>query len=78
MKTWKDEASGKCWLSDFLPLDIPDARILTWGYPAKTHSLKGALAIQSVNELGKCLVSGLCEQRASEEVMILSVRNEYH
>ncbi|KAI0543731.1 hypothetical protein F4679DRAFT_577412 [Xylaria curta] len=29
-KTWTD--SGKLWLADFLPLDIPRARIFTYGY----------------------------------------------
>ena len=26
------------WLRDFLPLDIPNARIFSWGYNANTHS----------------------------------------
>ncbi|PVF91854.1 hypothetical protein CPB86DRAFT_830363 [Serendipita vermifera] len=31
-------ANGKMWLQDFLPDDIPNARILTYGHDADTHS----------------------------------------
>jgi len=35
-KTWT--ANNVNWLRDFLPPDIPNARILSWGYDANTHS----------------------------------------
>ncbi|KAH6689450.1 hypothetical protein F5X68DRAFT_253779 [Plectosphaerella plurivora] len=30
--TWRDAASGKFWLQDFLPLTMPSARVMTYGY----------------------------------------------
>ena len=36
-KAWTAD-NEKMWLRDFLPLDIPNARILTYGYNADTHS----------------------------------------
>ncbi|SPO07348.1 uncharacterized protein DNG_10042 [Cephalotrichum gorgonifer] len=31
-KTWRDPASGKLWLEDFLPATIPNVRVMTYGY----------------------------------------------
>jgi len=33
--TWTDPKSGLMWLRDFLPKDIPTARISTFGYDAE-------------------------------------------
>ncbi|KAI9765218.1 MAG: hypothetical protein M1840_007710 [Geoglossum simile] len=33
-ETWTDPRSGALWLQDFLPLDIPTARVMTFGYNA--------------------------------------------
>ena len=35
--TWTAD-NGTLWLRDLLPLDLPTARILTYGYDADTHS----------------------------------------
>ena len=32
--SWQHQ-SGAVWLRDFLPRDIPNVRVLTYGYPAK-------------------------------------------
>ncbi|CAN9330860.1 unnamed protein product [Alternaria alternata] len=39
-KTWTAAkgANSVNWLRDLLPHDLPDARILSWGYDANTHS----------------------------------------
>ena len=31
-------ANGTLWLRDLLPSDLPNARVLTYGYDADTHS----------------------------------------
>ncbi|KAI2623161.1 hypothetical protein GGR54DRAFT_629751 [Hypoxylon sp. NC1633] len=36
-KTWT-AGNGVHWLRDLLPKDLPNVRILTWGYDANTHS----------------------------------------
>ncbi|CAG7849810.1 SubName: Full=Related to kinesin light chain {ECO:0000313/EMBL:CCA74635.1} [Serendipita indica DSM 11827] len=36
-KTWTTD-KGVCWLRDFLPSDLPNARILSYGYDADTRS----------------------------------------
>jgi len=33
-KSWTHSRTKKCWPKDFLPRDVPDARILTFGYNA--------------------------------------------
>ncbi|KAF7502238.1 hypothetical protein GJ744_006309 [Endocarpon pusillum] len=59
-KTWA--AGDVCWLRDFLPLEIPKARILSWGYDANTH---GTLEISndSLYYHAKNLISDLCLMR---------------
>ncbi|KAH8726237.1 hypothetical protein GQ44DRAFT_771428 [Phaeosphaeriaceae sp. PMI808] len=37
MKTWT-ASNGVHWLHDLLLHDLPNARILSWGYNANTHS----------------------------------------
>lgn len=68
-KTWT--ASNKVnWLRDLLPVDIPNARIFTWGYDAKTHSPEH-VSIQTVRDHAVGLISDLCRER--EETKVLGV-----
>jgi hypothetical protein len=32
--TWIDKKTNAFWLKDFLPLDLPNARVMTFGYNA--------------------------------------------
>ena len=43
-RTWTDE-NGKLWLRDFLPSQLPNARIMSYGYNSKTVFSKGATDI---------------------------------
>jgi hypothetical protein len=36
-QTFTTRSGGVNWLRDLLPLDIPNARILTYGYDSRTH-----------------------------------------
>ncbi len=38
ISTWTDTKTGKMWLRDFLPSNIPEARIITFGYQANPQS----------------------------------------
>ena len=67
-KTWTANNDGDVnWLSDFLPSDIPNARILTWGYDANTHSTS-RISAQHLYDHAKTLVSDLCLKRRMTEV----------
>jgi hypothetical protein len=67
-KTWT--AGGKNWLREFLPFDIPNARILSWGYDANTHSTS-PISTQSLYDHAKTLISDLCLKRRLTEVLEL-------
>lgn len=41
IRTWTHEKSHICWLSDLLPKEIPNARVLSWGYLANLNSWGG-------------------------------------
>ena len=38
--TFTTHLGGVNWLQDLLPLDIPNARILTYGYDSRTHGFR--------------------------------------
>ncbi|KAK4215438.1 hypothetical protein QBC37DRAFT_386350 [Rhypophila decipiens] len=60
-KTWST-ASGVNWLESILPKDIPNVRILTYGYNARTHGSEPFIA-ESLYDHGKTLVEVLCVDR---------------
>jgi len=54
--------NGILWLRDLLPEQVPQARILTYGYDAYTRG-RDQLADESVHDLAKDLVSSLATER---------------
>lgn len=63
--TWG--ANDVNWLRDFLPADLPNARILTWGYDADTHSTS-QISFQYLYNHATTLVSDLCLERSLTKV----------
>ncbi|KAH0419847.1 hypothetical protein CcaCcLH18_14269 [Colletotrichum camelliae] len=59
--TWT-ASGGKHWLRDFLPTDLPNARVLCWGYDANTHSNSG-VSIQYLYDHARELVTDLTIKR---------------
>ncbi|KAF4475083.1 Kinesin light chain [Colletotrichum fructicola Nara gc5] len=59
--TWT-ASRGKHWLRDFLPTDLPNVRILCWGYDANTHSNSG-VSIQYLYDHARELVADLTRKR---------------
>ncbi|KAA6416359.1 MAG: Kinesin light chain [Lasallia pustulata] len=59
-KTWT--TNNVNWLRDLLPSDIPNARILSWGYDANTHSTS-QISCQYLYNHATTLVSDLCLKR---------------
>jgi hypothetical protein len=54
------------WLRDLLPHDLPNARILSWGYDANTHS-GSRVSCQYLFDHARTLVSDLCLERQITE-----------
>ena len=52
---------------DLLPHDLPNARILSWGYDANTHS-RSRISCQYLFDHARTLVSDLCLERQITEV----------
>jgi hypothetical protein len=60
-ETWT-ATNGVHWLRDLLPGDIPQARILCWGYDANTHAAD-RVSWQYLYDHSTSLVSDLCRKR---------------
>jgi hypothetical protein len=65
-KTWT-AGNGVNWLRDLLPHDLPNARILSWGYDANTHS-SSRVSCQYLFDHARTLVSELCLEREVTQV----------
>jgi protein SERAC1 len=67
IKTWTSDTRERiCWLNhpDFLPKYIQHARVLTWGYNAKTVSLAGKpTSGDRILQHAQSLVQQLCADR---------------
>ena len=63
--TWT--VDGINWLRDFLPLEIQNARILSWGYDANTHS-RSQISFEYLYNHAKNLVADLCLERRLTKV----------
>jgi pimeloyl-ACP methyl ester carboxylesterase len=60
--TWTDE-NKKLWLRDFLPLDLPRARIMSYGYNAHTAFSK---AVTDISDVAASLLDRLDNERPHE------------
>ncbi|CAN9243604.1 unnamed protein product [Alternaria alternata] len=67
-KTWTagNGIDSVNWLRDLLPHDLPNARILSWGYDANTHS-GSRVSCQYLFDHARTLVSDLCLERQITE-----------
>ena len=73
-KTWM--LNNVNWLRDLLPSDIPNARVISWGYDANTHSTS-PISAQHLYDHAKTLVSDLCLNRKLTKVLELSLRRSH-
>ena len=64
MATW--ETDGKNWLKDFLPKKVPNARIYTFGYDARTHGT--SLSANYLFDHATALISDLVLERKMTDV----------
>lgn len=61
--TWMAE-NGKLWLQDFLPADLPNARVLTYGYDANTCN-RGRVSTQTIRTHAEKFLQELSRKRQS-------------
>jgi hypothetical protein len=73
-RTWST-ASGINWLRDFIPARAPNARVLSYGYDARTHG-SSSLADQFLYEHAVAFLDKLCFFRRNTKVYIVKVA--YH
>ncbi|RBA17497.1 hypothetical protein FPRO05_11212 [Fusarium proliferatum] len=61
--SWKSPNSDDVWLRDFLSKDMPNIRVLLYGYDT---TLPGSLSKQSIEDLGGALLEQIIAYRASD------------
>ena len=59
-KTWTHPQNGAYWLKDFLPADVPGARIFTFGYNA---NVVFGNSTANIRDHAKELLSSLIDER---------------
>jgi hypothetical protein len=67
-KSWTDDQSGVLWLRDLLPHQLPNVRVLTFGYDADTLRLSGVSQL-SLNDHATSLVEELVRCRSDPQVI---------
>ena len=66
-KSWTDDKSGILWLRDLLPLQLPNVRVLTFGYDADTLRLSNVSQL-SLSDHARSFVAELLRVRRDPEV----------
>ena len=66
LNTWTHKQNGIMWLRDFLHEEIPDVRIMTYGYNAKFRNFK---TDQNLRVISMKLLAELVDHRRSKEVI---------
>ena len=65
-ETWTEEASKKLWLKDFLPSQVPNTRIMSFGYDSLVAFSKSEIEIRDV---AVDLLNRLGDERDTNEVI---------
>lgn len=70
-KTWLDKQSGVYWPIDLLATDVPNARILAFGYDADVVKLLGAVSQNNLQSHAEALLSDLAALRDETNTVLL-------
>lgn len=70
IRSWTHEPSGVCWIRGFLPNLFPDARVMTYGYDAKTQGIRDKSSA-SVFDHALDLLNHLACERSDSKVSVL-------
>ena len=65
-KTWTEETSGKLWLRDFLPSQVSNTRIMSYGYDSSVAFSKSEIQLADV---AVDLLNRLNDERGTHEVI---------
>ena len=65
INTWTSRKTNAFWLKDFLPRDVPNARVMTFGYNA--DAAFGNTTAEIVDH-AKSLLSSLVDRREEDDV----------
>ncbi|KAL8952472.1 MAG: hypothetical protein Q9222_001613 [Ikaeria aurantiellina] len=65
VSTWASK--DNCWPRDLLPNDIPDARIISWGYKAKVAEFWSVVSQDSAEKHANNLTASLVSDRAKHK-----------
>lgn len=63
--TWTSRQTNAFWLKDFLPYDVPNARVMTFGYNA--DAVFGNTTAEIIDH-AKSLLSSLVDRREEDDV----------
>ncbi|KAJ5128266.1 ankyrin repeat-containing protein, partial [Penicillium atrosanguineum] len=69
--SWKAPNSDEVWLRDFLPEDIPNIRVLLYGYDT---TLLNSFSKQSIEDLGRIFLEQITAFRANDGALIWAHR----
>ncbi len=69
LKSWTHD-NGKLWLRDFLPKDLPGARVFSYGYPAAVFFTRSTGDIES---FARSLLERLTNERRELKVVIYAL-----
>ena len=65
-ETWTEEISGKLWLRDFLPSQVPNTRIMSYGYDSSATFSKSEIEL---GDAAADLLNRLNDERGAPEVI---------
>ena len=65
-ETWTEESSGKLWLRDYLPYQVPATRIMSYGYDSTVAFSKSEIKLVDV---AADLLNRLNDERGTPEVI---------
>ena len=66
LETWTEETSGNLWLRDFLPSQVPNTRIMSYGYDSSVAFSKSEIELSDV---AADLLNRLNDERGTREVI---------
>nr|KMM72098.1 hypothetical protein CPAG_08397 [Coccidioides posadasii RMSCC 3488] len=71
--SWTHKESGVLWLRDLLPKELPNIRIMTYGYNARLHNFAGH---QDLRNIAMKLLSELVDSRKTTQALLIRCPEE--
>jgi hypothetical protein len=68
--SWRSRITRRMWLKDFLPNDIKNIRIMTYGYDSRIIKCSGSNPSSSLSDYRGSFIEELHKSRASKELKV--------